>query len=263
MLIHPTLDKLRSLRLPGMVRALEEQLQTADAAALSFEDRLGLLVDRELADRDTRRLQTRLRTARLRQPACLEDIDYRVPRGLDRGLLHALAAGRWLREHQNVLVTGPTGVGKTYVACALAHHACREGYTTRYLRIPALFRDLALARGDGRYGKLLAALTRVDLLVLDDWGLAPCTAEHRHDLLEIIEERHDRRATLVASQLPVEDWHHTIGDPTLADAILDRLIHTAYRIALKGASMRKTRADRPPPAGPPPEDGTPGPGNPA
>jgi DNA replication protein DnaC len=242
MLNHPTIEKLHVLRLAGMARALQEQAETMNIDALSFEERLGLLVDRELTDRENRRLKTRLRKARLRQAACLEDIDYRHPRGLDKGLLQSLASCRWLREHHNVLIAGPTGVGKTYIACALAQQACREGYNTAYLRLSKLFRELAVARGDGRFSKLLAAYAKTDLLVIDDWGLAAFTDEQRRDLLEIIEDRHGLRSTLVASQLPVDHWHEVVGNPTLADAILDRLVHDAYRIELKGESMRKARS---------------------
>ena len=242
MLTHPTLDKLQTLKLSGMYHALVEQCQMADIAALSFEERFGLLVDRELTERDTRRLTTRLRQAKLRQTACIEDLDYRHPRGLDKALITRLATCQWVREHHNVLITGPTGIGKTWLACALGHQACREGYTVLYLRLPRLLQELPIAKGDGRYPKLMATLARIDLLILDDWGLAPFSDEHRRDLLEIIEDRHDCRATLVTSQLPVEHWHEALGDPTLADAILDRLVHHAYKITLQGESMRKREA---------------------
>jgi DNA replication protein DnaC len=239
MLRHPTLEKLHALRLTGMSLALQEQLQLPDMASLSFEERLGLLVDRELTDRENRRLQSRLRQAKLRQAATLEDLDYRAPRGLDKALLAGLATAQWIGEHHNVLITGATGVGKTWLACALAHAACRQGYRVQYLRLPRLWRELAIARGDGRYPKLLAALAKLDLLVLDDFGLAPLTDDHRRDFLELLEDRHGTRATVVTSQLPVEHWHEVIGEPTLADAILDRLVHNAYKIPLKGDSMRK------------------------
>ena len=242
MLMHPTLDKLQTLKLSGMYHALVEQLQTADITALSFEERFGLLVDRELRERDTRRLTTRLRQAKLRQTACIEDIDYRHPRGLDKALMARLATGQWVREHHNVLITGPTGIGKTWLGCALGHKACREGLTALYLRLPRFFQDLSIAKGDGRYGKLLTTLAKTDLLILDDWGLAPLSDENRRDLLEIIEDRHDCRATLITSQLPVEHWHEALGDPTLADAILDRLVHNAYKLTLQGESMRKRQA---------------------
>lgn len=241
MLNHPTIEKLHRLRLPGMARALTAQMSTAESTALSFEERLGLLVDEECTHRDETRLKTRLRTAALRQSACLEDIDYRHPRGLDKAMLKKLAGGVWLREHLNCLVTGPTGVGKSFIACALAHQACREGRTVRYLRLPRLLSELGIARGDGRYRKLLAQLARTELIVLDDFGLSAMSDEQRRDLLEILEDRYERRSTLVTSQFPVEHWHTLIGDPTLADAILDRLVHNAYRLELKGESMRKQR----------------------
>lgn len=242
MLTHPTLDKLHALKLTGMVQALSEQMTTPDITALSFEERLGLLVDREMTERDNRRLKTRLHKAKLRQSACLEDLDYRPPRGLDKSLITRLALCQWIRDRHNVLITGPTGIGKTWIACALGHHACRQGFTTLYLRLPRLLQELPMAKGDGRYGKLMTTLSRTDLLLLDDFGLAPLHDEHRHDLLEVLEDRHDQRATIVTSQLPVEHWHEAIGDSTLADAILDRLVHNAYKIALKGDSMRKRLA---------------------
>ena len=238
MLTHPTLDKLEALRLNGMVKALKEQWQLP-ANELSFEERLGLLVDREADLRQTRQMQSRLRKAKLRQNATLEDIDFRQPRGLDKSLVQKLADCQWIRRKQNLLLTGPTGVGKSYLACAFAHKACREGFNTLYIRIARLFNDLALAKGDGRYIKILATLAKTDLLVLDDYGLAGLTKDQRHDLLEILEDRNGLRSTLVTSQLPVEHWHEQIGDPTLADAILDRLVHNAHTIQLKGGSMRK------------------------
>ncbi len=241
MLTHPTLEKLKTLKFNGMLKALTEQLQMPDIQELSFEERLGLLVDREMTERDHRRLQSRLRQARLRQGACLEDIDYRPPRGLDKSLMVSLASCQWVAEHLNVLITGPTGVGKTWLACALAHQACRQGYTAQYVRLPRLMTELPIAKGDGRYPQLLAGLAKTELLVLDDWGLVKLNAEQRRDLLEILEDRHGARATLVTSQLPLEHWHQMIGDPTLADAILDRLVHNAYKLNLKGESLRKNQ----------------------
>jgi len=242
MLTHPTLEGLQALKLIGMACALAEQLELPAAEALPFLERLGLLVDREQAERAQRRLTTRLRAARLREQACLEDLDLRAPRGLDRALVLSLAGGDWVRRHRNVLISGPTGTGKTYLACALAQSACRADYSARYARLPRLLADLALARADGRYGKLMVGLARTDLLVLDDLGLQLLTDAERRDLLEILEDRHGRRATLVTSQLPVASWHASLGDPTLADAILDRLVHNAYKIELHGESMRKRRA---------------------
>ena len=242
MLIHPTLETLQRLRLRGMYKALHEQLQLPETDALSFEERLGLLLEREVSERETRRLRSRLKQARLREHAALEDIDYRANRGLDKGLMTRLASCQWIGEHLNVLITGPTGVGKTWIACALANKACREGYTARYLRLPRLLQELGIARADGRYPKLLAELARTDLLVLDDWGLPPFNDEQRRDLLEILDDRFNARSTLVTSQLPITHWHEYLADPTLADAILDRLVHCAYKLNLKGESMRKHAA---------------------
>jgi len=242
MLTYPTLDKLKAMRFTGMARALEEQMQMAEIDSLSFEERLGLLIDREMTERENRRLTTRLRKAKLRQNAAIEDMDYRHPRGLDRSLMAKLSSCQWISQHLNVLITGPTGCGKTYIACALAHKACREGYTANYTRMPRLLQELHIAKGDGRYGKLLAGFAKTHLLILDDWGLAKLTDEQRHDLLEILEDRHGLRSTVVAAQLPVDNWHEIIGDPTLADAIMDRLIHNAYKINLKGESMRKGKS---------------------
>jgi DNA replication protein DnaC len=242
MLKHPTLDKLHALKLTGMAAALADQSATPDITDLSFEERLGLLVDREMTERDNRRMSSRLRRAKLRHAAILEDIDYRNSRGLDKGLIQSLASCQWVKEHLNVLITGPTGVGKTWLACALAHKACREGYTAQYVRLTRLLRELTIAKGDGQYSKLLTSLAKVDVLILDDWGLMKLSAENRRDLLEVLEDRHGRRSTIATSQLPIEEWHGVIGDATLADAILDRLVHNAYKINLRGESMRKQQA---------------------
>lgn len=242
MLLHPTLDKLKQLRLAGMAKALDEQRQLPDAGTLSFEERLGLLLDREVTERESRALNTRLMRARMKQAATPEDIDFKTPRGIDRSVVKGLLDGAWLRDHRNVLITGPTGVGKTYLACAITHQSCRLGYSALYCRLPRLFPELAIARADGRFPKLLAQFARTDVLILDDWGLAPMTPEARHDLLEILDDRHGRKSTVVTSQIPTEHWHEAIGDPTLADAILDRLIHSAYTFKLSGESMRKKYA---------------------
>ena len=232
MLTHPTLDKLHTLKCTGMAAALTEQMTLPDIDTLTFEERLGLLVDREITERDNRRTSSRLRRARLKHNATIENIDYHHPRGLDKSLMQSLASCQWVREHLNILITGPTGVGKTWLACALAHSACRHGHTALYLRLPRLLQDLSIAKGDGRYPKLINTLARTQVLILDDWGLVKLNAEQRRDLLEILEDRHGARATLATSQLPAEKWHDSIGD---------RLVHNAYKINLKGESMRKQK----------------------
>jgi len=240
-LLHPTLAKLEGLRLFGMLRALTDQLQMPECSSLSFEERLGLLVDCEATYRQNQRMAIRLKQARLRQSAAPEDVDFRHPRGLDRAQFLALCSCLWIRSRDNLLITGPTGVGKTFLACALAQKACREGYSVQYARTNRLLGELALARADGSYAKRLSALARADLLVLDDWGLAPLGVEQKRDLLEVMDDRYDRRSTLVAAQLPQEHWHDYIADPTLADAILDRLVHNAHKLTLAGESLRKLR----------------------
>ena len=212
-----------------------------EVEALSFEERLGLLVDRELTERHSRQLTNRLRRARLKHQACIEDIDFRHRRGLDRQIVLGLADGRWVREHLNVLISGPTGIGKSWLACAFAHSACRNGHSALYVRVSRLLSELVTARADGRYPRRLESLAKTEVLVMDDWGLTPFSAENRLDLLEVLEDRHGVRSTVVTSQLPVDKWHDVVGDPTLGDAILDRLVHNAYKLDLKGDSMRKRR----------------------
>lgn len=239
MLSHPTLDKLQMLRLYGMKKALIDQMEQSDITSLSFEERLGLLVDRETFERENRSLQIRLKKAKLKQVAAMEDIDYRQTRSLDKALMLQLSSCQWIKAHQNILIVGPTGTGKTYLACALSHKACLEGYTSLYVRLPRLLPELIIAKGTGTYMKKLNELVKIDVLVLDDWGLMNMNAEHRRDLLEILDDRHNKKSTIVTSQLPIKLWHEAINDPTLADAILDRLIHNAHRLELKGESMRK------------------------
>jgi DNA replication protein DnaC len=244
LLTHPTLDLLHQLGLNGMAKAFSEIEASSEAATLSHLEWLGLLLDREATWRRDRRLTARLRYARLRHQASVEDVDYRAARGLDRALFLKLAEGSWIDAHDNLILCGPTGVGKSWLAAALGHKACRDNRSVLYQRIPKLFADLALARGDGRYARILRALGGVQLLILDDWGLAPLDAAARHDLLEILEERYGRRSTIVTSQIPVDKWHDLIGDPTYADAILDRIVHNAHRINLAGHSLRRSRASK-------------------
>jgi DNA replication protein DnaC len=242
MLTHPTLDQLRALRLDGMVQAfieLEAQEATRDLAHAEW---LALLLDREAANRNTRRFQIRLRAARLRHSqAAIEDVDYRIPRQLDKALFQQLATCRWIAEHRGLLVTGPCGIGKSWLSCALAQKACRDGYTVHYARVPRLFAELELAHGDGRFARLFRTLVKVDLLILDDWGPDRLNASQRRDLMEIIEDRHGRGSTLITSQLKVDKWHEVIAEPTFADAILDRIVHNAFRLELDGPSMRKLK----------------------
>ena len=243
MLAHPTHERLIALGLAGMAKAFEEQRASPDLAALSFEERVGILADREAAERDTKRMTARLKFAALRQDACVEDIDLRTPRGLDRALLARLVAGDWI-DRRHCLITGPCGVGKSWLGCALGHKACRDGRSVFYQRVPRLFEALALARGDGRHGRLLKTLARVELLILDDWGLSVLSQNQRIDLLEILEDRNGRGSTIVTSQVPIDQWHEVIGDPTLADAILDRLVHNAHRLNMTGESMRRITGRR-------------------
>jgi DNA replication protein DnaC len=241
MLTEPTMEKLRQMQLRGMVTALLSQSQDPEAQALSFEERLGLLVDEEWTQRRTRALARLLREAKLRLPACPEDLDYTPARGLDRALMRSLITGAFVREHQNIIICGATGTGKTFVACALGNACCRQGLRARYFRVSALLSELTLSKGDGTYPAFMARLAKTDLLILDDYGLAPLSVLEARDLLEVIDERALSRSTVVASQLPLEHWHGAIADPTLADAILDRLIHQAHKIHLKGESMRKKK----------------------
>ena len=244
MTTEETFRKLSELRLYGFARALEAQLaQPASYTTLAIEDRVGLLVDREWTERETRRLTRRLQLAKLRdRQACVEDVDFRHPRGLDRALVQRLATGEWITKAQNVLVIGPTGCGKTYVACALGHKACRDGHSVLYRRVPRLAHELHIARGDGSLPRLLSRWAKIDVLILDDWGLTPLGAQERHDLLEVLEDRCGEHSTIIAGQLPVKSWHTYIGDPAVADAALDRVVHNAHQIMLKGESMRKTRS---------------------
>lgn len=242
MLNQHTRDQLHALKLTGMLDALEQQQTQPETHDLAFEERLALLVEREVLHRENRRLARLLKTAKLRVDACVEDIDYRHPRGLHKSRMAALASLDWIAQALNLCITGPTGCGKTWIACALGNQACRQGLSVRYLRLPILLEQLRIAHGDGTYVRLMAQLLKTDLLILDDWGIQPLTGQQRNDLMEVIEDRHDRRSTLIASQLPIEHWHEYIGEATLADAILDRLLHAAHRLKLSGESMRKERA---------------------
>ena len=241
MLIHPTIDKLNSMRLTGMAKGFRAQLENPEAHNLPFEDRMALMVDMEFMERENRQLATRLKGAQLRQNAAIEDLDTKPSRGIDRALLASLSTCQWVKKHHNLLITGATGVGKTWLACALSHNACRLGITVSYHRLPALVQDLELARHDGRYKKVMRGIAKAELLILDDLGIAPIVQEQLRDLLEIIDERYQRGSILITSQLPVASWHDALGDPTMADAILDRVLHNAYKIELKGESMRKLR----------------------
>ena len=241
MLNEPTVTKLLAMKLNGVVEALEEQRKSAQTASLSFEERLALLVERQWLWKENRAMVVRLKFARLRQPACVEDIDYRHPRGLQRSVIEHMAGSDWLKCGQNCIITGSTGVGKTYLACALAHKACRDGYRALYFYAPKLFRELSASQADGSLPNLLRKLAKINLLVIDDLGLEKATAAQYRDLLEVLDDRHSADSTLITSQFPPTRWHELIGDATVADAILDRLIHGAHRIELKGESMRKHR----------------------
>lgn len=239
MLNEQTLEKLYAMKLNGMADAFKDQLQQPNINDLPFEDRFALLVDLQWTWKEDRRMKRLLSNAKLKINACVEDIDYKTPRGLDKSVILTLAACEWIRNAQNIIITGPTGGGKTYLACALANRACRSGYSAFYIRIPRLFQELAIAKADGTYAKLMSKLAKTKVIILDDLGLAPMTSPERRDLLEVIEDRHGLASTIVATQLPIKNWHDNIRDPTIADAILDRLIHSAHKINLKGESMRK------------------------
>ena len=245
MVLRQTLDKLEALSLHGMVTAMQEQMTTPAMAELCFEDRIGLLVDREWDARETRRLQGRLKAAKLKQTAaCVEDIDFSAARGLDRGLVLSLASGHWITAHQACIISGPCGAGKTFVACALGNRACRLGHTVVYHRVSRLLEALALSRADGSHRTLTSKLAKAQLLVCDDWGLTTLTVAQAQDVLDVLEDRNGSGATMIVTQVPVDEWHGRMGDPTIADAILDRLVHGAHRIDLRGESMRKLRAGR-------------------
>ena len=242
MLQQPTKEKLHALRLHGMIEAIERQEQDEAARELSFLDRLALLIDQQWNWRENQALTRRVKASRLRGTACVEDIDYRAERGLNRSVIRALAQeSYWVKNHEHIFVLGPTGVGKSYVASALAQKACRDGYSVYYTRATALFRDLNLARADGSLRQLLKRLNRIDVLAIDDWAMAPMSETERRDFWEIAEDRYQTRSMILTSQLPVSRWHEQIGDPTLADSILDRLVHNAHRIEMRGESMRKQR----------------------
>jgi DNA replication protein DnaC len=243
MLIEQTMEKLYAMKLNGLADCLKEQLQKPDINELTFEERFSLMVDRQWTWKEDRRMKRLLQNAGLKINACIEDIDYKTPRGLSKSVILSLSNCDWIRSAQNIILTGPTGVGKTYLGCALANRACRMGFASLYIRLPRLFQDLAIARGDGSYPKIMKKLSKAKVLIIDDLGLAPMTAPERRDLLEVIEDRHTTASTIVATQIPVELWHENIRDPTIADAILDRLVHNAHKINLKGESMRKLRSD--------------------
>jgi DNA replication protein DnaC len=243
MLTQQTLDKMNAMKLSGMADAFQQQLRAGEHARLGFEERLGLLIDAEWSVREQRKLTRRLRFAKLRYQASLEDVNFKHPRALDRQQVLSLGNCGWIQSRHNLVITGPTGIGKSYLACAFVERACRRGFSASYLRLPRLLQQLAVARGDGSYERTLARLAKLDLLAIDDWLLAPLRDGERRDLIEVIEDRSERASTLIASQLPSKNWHAVIGDPNLADSICDRLLHNAHRIELKGPSIRNTRTD--------------------
>jgi DNA replication protein DnaC len=239
MLIQPTIDKLHSLRLTGMLKALQQQMNDPDINSLSFDDRFGLMVDTEMTERDNRKLNSRLKAAKLKEQACIENVDLRHSRGLDKTTFKQLSLGLWINQHRNLFIDGPTGIGKTYLLCSLLHSACRNGFTALYTKTQRLLQDLAIARADGSYNKLITRLAKTNLLALDDFGLVPITDDSSRDLLEVIDDRCKSGSTIISSQLPWEHWHQTITNPTIADAIIDRVIHNAYKIKLNGKTKRK------------------------
>ena len=242
MLTQETIEKMNAMKLFGLVAAFDTQLSSSEYDELSFEERVGLLVDAEWSDRECRKLSRRLKAAKLRYPASLENVNFQASRGLNRQQILTLGSGRWIAEQHNLLITGPTGIGKSFLACAFVERACRRGFTGCYVRASRLVHDLGVARGDGSYVRLLSRLAKVDLLAIDDWLLHPLKDADRRDLMEVIEERAERGSTLTATQLPVKQWHTAIGDPNHADALCDRILHRAHRITLKGASLRKTKS---------------------
>jgi DNA replication protein DnaC len=242
MLTQQTLEKMNAMKLSGMAEAFQQQLGSSECTRLSFDERLGLLVDSEWMAREQRKLKRRLRSAKMRYAASIEDVDFKHPRGLDRQQVLSLGNCGWIQSRHNLLITGPTGIGKSYLACAFVERACRRGYAAAYLRLPRLLQQLAVARGDGSYDRLLGRLARLDLLAIDDWLLAPLRDAERRDIIEVIEDRSERASTLIASQLAAKEWHAVIGDPNLADSICDRLLHNAHRLDLKGPSIRRTKA---------------------
>jgi DNA replication protein DnaC len=241
MLNQQTIEKLHAMKLHGMAEAFHTQLETTDAGQLSFEERLAMLVDQQWLWKENRALARRLRFAHLKERGVIEDVDYQHPRGLDRKLMRTLATSEWVRQHQHLLLLGPTGVGKSWLGCALAHKACRDGFSVLHKRTSELFRELAVAHADGSIGRLLIRLSRTDVLLLDDFAMAPLKDTERRDFLEICDDRYQRRSLILTSQMPLAHWHEQIGDPSIADSILDRLVHNAHRIELKGESMRKKR----------------------